>query len=46
MGLLNKIGENYNITEKALDDDKVALEFTYKDGASDQANLNDSSCEG
>jgi len=46
MGLLNKIGENYNINEKSLDGDKVALEFTYKEGASEKAKLDDASCEG
>ncbi len=46
MGLLNKIGENYNISDRKLDDGRVALEFTYKEGASEKANLNDASCEG
>ena len=46
MGLLDKIGENFNITDKKLDDGRVALEFTYKDGESEKANLNDASCGG
>ena len=46
MGLLNKIGENYNISDKTLDGGKVALEFTYKEGASEKADLSDASCHG
>jgi len=46
MGLLDKIGKNFNIADRALDDGRVALEFTYKDGESDKANLNDASCGG
>ena len=46
MGLLNKIGDNYNITDEAMDDGRVKLIFTYKEGASENANLNDSHCEG
>ncbi len=46
MGLLNKIGENYNINEKKLEDGRVALEFTYKAGESEKANLDDSHCDG
>ena len=46
MGLLDKIGKDFNINEKKLDDDRVALEFTYKDGESENANLSDASCEG
>ena len=46
MGLLAKIEENYNISEKKLDDGKVALEFTYKKGASEKAKLDDAACEG
>jgi len=46
MGLLDKIGQNYNITDKKLDDGRVMLEFTYKEGESEKANLNDSSCGG
>ena len=46
MGLLDKIGENYNIETEALDDGRVKLIFSYKDGASDKANLNDAACHG
>ncbi len=46
MGLLDKIGENFNIIDKKLDDGTVALEFTYKEGESDKANLSDTSCGG
>ena len=46
MGLLNKIGANYNISDKTLEGGKVALEFTYKEGASEKADLNDASCHG
>jgi len=46
MGLLNKIGDNYNITDEAMEDGRVKLIFTYKEGASEKANLNDSHCDG
>ena len=46
MGLLNKIGENYEIADEALPDGRVKLVFTYKPGASEAANLDDSHCEG
>ena len=46
MGLLDKIGQNYNITDEAMDDGRVKLVFTYKEGASENANLNDSACHG
>ncbi len=46
MGLLDKIGENYNINDRALEDGRVALEFTYKEGESNKANLDDASCSG
>ena len=46
MGLLDKIGENYNIETGSTEDGKVKLLFTYKPGASEQANLNDASCHG
>ena len=46
MGLLDKIGKNFNITDKKLNDGTVALEFTYKEGESDKANLSDTSCGG
>ena len=46
MGLLDKIGENFNITTKELEDGRVAIEFTYKEGESEKANLDDASCHG
>lgn len=46
MGLLNKIGDNYNITDEAMDDGRVKLIFTYKEGASEKANLSDTHCHG
>ena len=45
MGLLDKIGENFNVAKKE-EDGKAILEFTYKEGASEQANLNDAHCDG
>jgi len=46
MGLLDKIGENYNIDAESMDDGRVKLIFSYKPGASEEANLNDASCHG
>ena len=46
MGLLDKIGDKYNIETAKTDDGKVKLLFTYKEGASEQADLNDASCAG
>ncbi|ADV46847.1 hypothetical protein [Nitratifractor salsuginis] len=46
MGLLAKIEENYQIEEEALPDGRVKLVFGYKPGASEQAKLDDSHCEG
>ena len=46
MGLLNKIEENFNIEFENLSDGKVKLTFSYKDGKSEKANLNDNSCHG
>jgi hypothetical protein len=45
-GLLAKIGENYNIEEEALDDGRVKLVFSYKNGESEKANLADNTCGG
>ena len=44
MGLLNKIGENYNITDSELDDGMVKISFTYKEGESQKADLSDKTC--
>ncbi len=46
MGLLNKIGENYDIEIQELDDGRVKLVFGYKEGASEKADLSDNSCHG
>jgi len=46
MGLLDKIGQNYNIDAENMEDGRVKLIFSYKEGASEEANLNDASCEG
>jgi len=46
MGLLNKIGENYEIAKEELPDGRVKLVFGYKPGASESANLDDSHCHG
>ena len=46
MGLLDKIGENYQIEEEQLEDGRVKLVFSYKPGASEKANLNDAACHG
>jgi len=45
-GLLNKIGENYNIESEELEDSRVKLIFSYKEGESEKANLNDNACAG
>jgi hypothetical protein len=45
-GLLAKIGENYNIDEEKLEDGRVKLTFSYKDGESEKANLADNTCGG
>lgn len=46
MGLLDKIGENYDMEEGKMEDGRVQLLFSYKTGASEKANLNDASCDG
>jgi len=46
MGLLNKIGENFNITDETLPDGLVKISFTYKAGSSEEANLEDTNCHG
>jgi len=43
-GLLAKIGENYDIEEEKLEDGRVKLTFSYKNGESEKANLADNSC--
>ena len=46
MGLLDKIGENYDIETEKMDDGRVKLIFSYKVGESENADLNDAACEG
>ena len=46
MGLLDKIGENYNIDFEDMDDGRVKIIFSYKAGESEKADLNDASCHG
>jgi len=43
MGLLNKVEENFNISEEAQDDGSIQLFFT-RNAASDQADLSDNTC--
>jgi hypothetical protein len=45
-GLLNKIGENYDIKNMELPNGLVKLLFTYREGASEKADLSDNSCHG
>jgi len=46
MGLLDKIGENFDYEVENLEDGRVKLVFGYKSGESEKANLNDISCHG
>ena len=47
MGLLDKIGENFDLLEEeTLPDGKVKLVFGYKAGESEKADLDDSDCDG
>ena len=46
MGLLDKIGKNYDIATEEMEDGRVKLIFTYREGASEKANLDDSHCHG
>jgi len=46
MGLLDKIGSNFNIEIEDLEDGRVKLIFDYKAGLSETANLNDIACHG
>ena len=45
-GLFAKIGENYNIEQEDIEGGLVKVVFTYKEGASEGANLDDASCAG
>ncbi len=46
MGLLDKIGENYEIETENLENGNVKLVFGFKEGATPSANLNDTACHG
>ncbi len=46
MGLLEKISENYAIDTEKLDDGRVKLVFSYKQGESEKAALDDAACHG
>jgi hypothetical protein len=46
MGLLEKISENFDITDEKLEDGRVKLVFSYKVGDSEQADLTQTSCAG
>ena len=46
MGLLDKIGENYDIATENMDDGRVKLIFTYQSGESEKADLSQTSCGG
>jgi len=46
MGLLDKIGQNFDISDETLPDGRVKISFTYKSGASEAANLDDKNCHG
>ncbi len=45
-GLLDKIGENYEIETEKMEDGRVKLIFSYKAGESEKVNLSDNSCHG
>lgn len=46
VGLLAKISENYDINEEKLGGEAVKLIFTYKEGATENADLSSSHCGG
>ncbi len=46
MGLLDKIGKNYDIEIENLEDGRVKLIFGYKEGASQLADLSNTACHG
>ena len=43
-GLLDKVGENYDIEIDKLKDGSVKLTFSYKAGESEKADLSDNTC--
>ena len=44
MGLLDKIGENFDIEDTELDDGRAKLVFSYREGSTEKADLSDKSC--
>ncbi len=46
MGLLDKIGENYDVSTEDMEDGRVKLIFSYRSGESEQADLSQTSCGG
>ncbi|NKQ41280.1 MAG: hypothetical protein HF962_06895 [Sulfurovum sp.] len=46
MGLLEKIGQNFNISDEELDGGKFKISFEYKEGETQKANLGSASCGG
>jgi hypothetical protein len=46
MGLLDKIGENYDIADEEMEDGRVKLIFSYRTGESEKADLSQNSCDG
>jgi hypothetical protein len=46
MGLLDKIGENYNIEAENMEDGRFKLICSFKAGESENADLSQTSCEG
>jgi len=46
MGLLDKIGENYDIEAEDMEDGRVKLIFSYRAGESEKADLSQTSCGG
>jgi len=46
MGLLDKIGENYDIKTEKMDDGRIKLIFSYRAGESEKADLSQDSCHG
>jgi len=46
MGLLDKIGENYDIADEAMEDGRAKLIFSYRAGESEKADLAKNSCDG
>ncbi len=46
MGLLDKIGDKYEIETESLEDGRVKLTFGYKEGVSETADLGDTACHG